>query len=65
MSVDRCSRWLVAGGGFAGVETIAGINDFMREAMRFYPNLREDMLRVVLVHPGDVILPELGKKLGL
>ena len=56
---------VVAGGGFAGVETIAGINDFMREAMRFYPNLREDMLRVVLVHPGDVILPELGKKLGL
>src|SRR5207244_12489340 len=41
------------------------INDFMREAMRFYSNLREDMLRVVLVHPGDVILPELGKKLGL
>lgn len=56
---------VVAGGGFAGVETIAGINDFMREAMRFYPNLREDMLRIVLVHPGDVILPELGKKLGL
>src|SRR5438445_1660783 len=56
---------VVAGGGFAGVETIAGINDFMREAMRFYSNLREDMLRIVLVHPGDVILPELGKKLGL
>src|SRR5947208_3719491 len=37
----------------------------MREAVRFYPNLREDMLRIVLVHPGDVILPELGKKLGL
>jgi len=56
---------VVAGGGFAGVETIAGINDFMREAVRFYSNLREDMLRIVLVHPGDVILPELGKKLGL
>jgi NADH dehydrogenase len=56
---------VVAGGGFAGVETIAGINDFMREATRFYPNLREDMLRIVLVHPGAVILPELGKKLGL
>ena len=54
----------VAGGGFAGVETIAGINDFMREALRFYPNLREDMLRMVLVHPGEVILPELSPKLG-
>lgn len=56
--------FVVAGGGFAGVETIAGINDFVREAVRFYNNLREDMLRVVLVHPGDVILPELGPKLG-
>ncbi len=56
--------FVVAGGGFAGVETIAGINDFVREAVRFYSNLREDMLRVVLVHPGKVILPELGEKLG-
>ncbi len=57
-------NFVVAGGGFAGVETIAGINDFLRAAVRFYPNLREDMLRVVLVHGGDVILPELSQKLG-
>lgn len=57
-------NFVVAGGGFAGVETIAGINDFLREAVRFYPHLREDMLRVVLVHPGNIILPELGPKLG-
>lgn len=56
--------FVVAGGGFAGVETIAGINDFVREAVGFYSNLHEDMLRVVLVHPGKVILPELGEKLG-
>jgi NADH dehydrogenase len=56
--------FVVAGGGFAGVETIAGINDFVRESLRFYPNLREDLLRVILVHPGEVILPELSPKLG-
>jgi NADH dehydrogenase len=56
--------FVVAGGGFAGVETVAGINDFVREAVRFYSNLRADMLRVVLVHPGNVILPELGEELG-
>jgi NADH dehydrogenase len=55
---------VVAGSGFAGVETIAGINDFLREVLRFYPHLTEDLLRVVLVHPGPVILPELGEKLG-
>lgn len=55
---------VVAGGGFAGAETIAGINDFLRDSVRFYSHLTEDMIRVVLVHPGDVILPELGPKLG-
>ncbi|MGA9242959.1 MAG: NAD(P)/FAD-dependent oxidoreductase [Silvibacterium sp.] len=55
---------IVAGGGFAGVETIAAVNDFMRESIRFYPHLSADMVRVVLVHPGNVILPELGPKLG-
>ena len=55
---------VVAGGGFAGTETVAGINDFLRESIRFYPHLKEEFVRVVLVHPGDVILPELGKNLG-
>src|SRR5439155_1496490 len=46
------------------VETIASINDFLRDALPFYPNLKEEMLRVVLIHPGEFILPELGEKLG-
>jgi NADH dehydrogenase len=54
----------VAGGGFAGVETVAALNDFVREALPFYPNLSEDMLRVMLVHSGPAILPELGESLG-
>ena len=56
--------FVVAGGGFAGVETVAALNDFVREALPFYPNLCEDMLRVMLVHSGSVILPELGESLG-
>jgi NADH dehydrogenase len=55
---------VVAGGGFAGVETIAAVNDFVREALEFYPGLHEDLLRIVLVHDGPYLLPELGKKLG-
>jgi NADH dehydrogenase len=55
---------VVAGGGFAGVETIGALNDFAREALRFYPNLRESDLRLVLVHSGDEILPELDPRLG-
>src|SRR6266478_4197694 len=56
--------FVIAGGGFAGVETIASINDFLRDALPFYPNLKEEMLRIILVHPGEFILPELGDKLG-
>jgi len=61
---DHLLSVVVAGGGFAGVETIAGVNDFLREAIEFYPHLKEENIRTVLVHPGAVILPELGEPLG-
>jgi NADH:ubiquinone reductase (H+-translocating) len=64
--IDRQSllTFVVAGGGFAGVETVAALNDFVRGALPFYPRLCEEMLRVILVHSGPVILPELGEDLG-
>src|SRR3954464_11438645 len=33
---------VVAGGGFAGVETIAGVNDFLRESLKFYPRIKKE-----------------------
>src|ERR1700730_8177451 len=56
--------FVVAGGGFAGVETIGSINDFLKEALPYYPNLKPKLIRVVLVHPGEFVLPELGAALG-
>ena len=55
---------VVAGGGFAGVETLGAMNDFVREALVFYPRLRDRAIRMVLVHAGHEILPELGDELG-
>jgi NADH dehydrogenase len=55
---------VVAGGGFAGVETIAAVNDFLRDAAKYYPHLADDYIRTMLVHPGPIILPELGPQLG-
>ncbi len=55
---------LVAGGGFAGVETVAAIHDFMHVALRFYGNLSKSDVRVIIVHPGAYLLPELGETLG-
>ena len=56
--------FVVAGGGFAGVETLAELNDFVREAGRFYPNIREEDLRLVLIHSGQRILPEVSEALS-
>lgn len=61
---ERLMTFVVAGGGFAGVETIAAIHDFMIEAVEHYPHLSKTDVRMVLVHPGKVILPELSEKLG-
>jgi len=61
---ERLMTFVVAGGGFAGVETSAAINDFVREAVEFYPHLTENHVRVVLVEAGGAILPELGPELG-
>jgi NADH dehydrogenase len=61
---SRLLTVVVVGGGFAGVETIASVNDFVREAIEFYPKLSEKDLRIVLIEATDMILPELGPQLG-
>src|SRR5262245_33344562 len=60
----RLLTFVVAGGGFAGVETAAELNDFVRAAGRYYPGIARDDVRVVLVHPGDRILPEVSPSLS-
>ncbi|HET6342891.1 MAG TPA: NAD(P)/FAD-dependent oxidoreductase [Gemmatimonadota bacterium] len=55
---------LVAGGGFAGVETVAAVHDFLHDAVRHYPHLSEELIHVVLVEAAPAILPELGPELG-
>src|SRR5215475_10667918 len=60
----RLLTFVTAGGGFSGAETTGAVNDFVRETVRYYPQLRKDLIRVVVVHPGNFILPELGEELG-
>jgi len=61
---SRLLTVVVVGAGFAGVETLASVNDFVREAIRYYPHLSENELRIVLIEATDAVLPELGPKLG-
>ncbi len=56
--------FVVAGGGFAGVETAAELNDFVRGAGRAYRTLRREEIRVILIHMGPRILPEVSEALS-
>jgi NADH dehydrogenase len=56
--------FVVAGGGFAGVELAGALNDFGRGMLADYPSLRPEDLRVILVHSRDRILPELSENLA-
>jgi NADH dehydrogenase len=61
---ERLLTFVVAGGGFAGVETAAAIRDFLDESLPFYRSLSEKHVKVVLIDAGEVILPELDPRLG-
>jgi NADH dehydrogenase len=56
--------FVVAGGGFAGVELAGALNDFARGMLADFPDLEAEDVRVVVVHPGERILPELSARLG-
>lgn len=56
--------FVIAGGGFAGVELAGALNDFGRGILPYYPGLSPEDLTIILVHSGDRILPELSKELA-
>lgn len=56
--------FVIAGGGFAGVELAGALNDFARGILADYPHLRPGDVNVTLVHARDAILPELSQSLG-
>jgi len=57
--------FVVAGGGFSGVEVAAELNDFVRGVARSYPRLHPAEIRVILLHALDRILPEVDESLAL
>lgn len=56
--------FVVAGGGFAGVELAGALNDYAHGILADYPKLQREDLSVVLVHARDRILPELSESLA-
>jgi NADH dehydrogenase len=60
----RLLTFVIAGGGFSGVEVCAELNDFVREVGAQYRGIDPKEIRVVLVHSQDRILPEMNAKLA-
>jgi NADH dehydrogenase len=56
--------FLFVGGGYAGVEALAELEDLFRDALKRYPELSHDRPRWVLVEATDRILPETDARLA-
>ncbi len=60
----RLLTFVVAGGGFSGVETIGEMLEMIHRTLKFYPNVVAEDIRAVLVQRGQRILPELSPRLS-
>lgn len=60
----KALTFVFVGGGFAGAETVGEVEDMARDAARYYPSIRREDMRFLLVDVADRILPEVGPKLG-
>jgi NADH dehydrogenase len=56
--------FVFVGAGYAGVEALAELSDLVRDAMRYYPTLRDERQHWVLVDAAPKILPEIPRSLG-
>ncbi|MGH3385412.1 MAG: NAD(P)/FAD-dependent oxidoreductase [Nocardioidaceae bacterium] len=60
----RALSFVFVGGGYAGVEALAELEDMARYATRYYDDVSPDDMRWVLVEAADRILPEVGADMG-
>ncbi|HEY0616996.1 MAG TPA: NAD(P)/FAD-dependent oxidoreductase [Kribbella sp.] len=56
--------FVFVGGGYAGIEAFAELEDMARYATRYYDNIEPEDMRWVLVEATNRILPEVGPELG-
>lgn len=61
---QRLLTFVVAGGGFSGVETIGELAEMIRRTLQYYPNIKPHEIRPILVQRDSRILPELPERLS-
>src|SRR4051795_6869315 len=60
----RALTFTFVGGGYAGIEAMAELEDMARDAIRYYEGLTPDDMRWVLVEASGRILPEVSLDLS-
>jgi NADH dehydrogenase len=60
----RALTFVFVGGGYAGVEALAELEDLARDATKYYQHIKPTDLRFVLVEALGRILPEVGPDMG-
>ena len=60
----RALTFLFVGGGYAGIEAIAELEDMARDAIRYYDGLSAEDMRWVMVEASNRILPEVSLDLS-
>ena len=63
-SLARLLTFVVVGGGYSGVETAGQLLDLADDVRELYPRIAGARLRVVLIHSGAHLLPEISEDLG-
>jgi NADH dehydrogenase len=61
---DRLLTYVFVGGGYAGLEALAELQDFAADAIASYPSARLHGMRWVLVEASDRVLPEIDPQLA-
>ena len=61
---QRALTFVFVGGGYAGIEALAEMEDMARDALRYYDELDASEMRWVLVEATQRILPEVDPDMG-
>jgi NADH dehydrogenase len=62
---QRALTFVFVGGGYAGIEALAEMEDMARDALRYYDELDASDMRWVLVEATQRVLPEVDRDMGV
>jgi NADH dehydrogenase len=60
----RALTFVFVGGGYAGIEALAEMEDMARDALKYYPELEQSDMHWVLVEATQRVLPEVDRDMG-